>query len=78
MALLDDPLNLCKALRSKDASKWGAAMQEEYDLLMANGMWELTNLRIDRKSVGCKWMFHTKNDASSQIIRYKTRLVAKG
>ena len=37
VALLDDHLNLCEALRSEDASKWEAAMQEEYDLLMANG-----------------------------------------
>jgi hypothetical protein len=38
---LDDPLNLCDAMHSKDASKWEAAMQEEYGPLMANGTWEL-------------------------------------
>ena len=37
-------LSLCEALQSKDASKWEAAMQEEYDYLMANGMWELAPL----------------------------------
>ena len=78
VALLDDPLNLCEALRSEDASKWEAAMQEEYDSLMANSTWELTNLPKDRKSVGCKWVFRTKNDALGEIVRYKARLVAKG
>jgi hypothetical protein len=78
VACLDDPLNLCDAMRSEDASKWEAAMQEEYGSLMANGTWELVPLLKDRKSVGCKWVFRTKRDASSHIVRHKARLVAKG
>jgi hypothetical protein len=78
VACLDDPLNLCDAMRSEDASKWEAAMQEEYGSLMANGTWELVLLPKDRKSVGCKWVFRTKRDASSHIVRHKARLVAKG
>ncbi len=57
VACLDDPLNLCDAMRSEDASKWEAAMQEEYGSLMANGTWELVPLPKDRKSVGCKRVF---------------------
>ena len=53
VAIWDNSLNLCKALRSEDANKWEAAMQE-YDSLMANSTWKLTNLPKDRKSVGCK------------------------
>ncbi len=78
VACLDDPLNLCDAMRLEDASKWEAAMQEEYGSLMANGTWELVPLPKDRKSVGCKWVFHTKRDASGHIVRHKARLVAKG
>ena len=37
---LEDPFNVCKAMRSEDVSKWKVAMQEEYDSLIANGMWE--------------------------------------
>jgi hypothetical protein len=77
MALMDDPLNLCEAMRSEDASKWETAMQEEYDSLMANGTWELSTLPKGRKSVVYKWVFRTKHDASGNIIRYKTRLVTK-
>jgi hypothetical protein len=65
-------------MRLEDASKWEAAMQEEYGSLMANGTWELVPLPKDRKSVGCKWVFHTKRDASGHIVRHKARLVAKG
>jgi len=38
VTLLDDHLNLYKALRSEDTSKWEAAMQEEYNSLITNGM----------------------------------------
>jgi hypothetical protein len=62
----------------EDASKWEAAMQEEYGSFMANGTWELIPLPKVRKSVGCKWVFHTKRDASGHIVRHKARLVAKG
>lgn len=41
---LEDPFSLCEALQSKYASKWEAAMQEEYNFLMANGTWELVFL----------------------------------
>jgi len=78
VACLDDPLNLCDAMHLEDASKWEAAMQEEYGSLMANGTWELVPLPKDRKSVGCKWVFRTKRDASGHIVRHKARLVAKG
>lgn len=78
VAALEDPLNMCEAMRSEDASKWELAMQEEYDSLMANGTWELAPLPKDRKSVGCKWVFRTKKDASGQVVRHKARLVAKG
>ena len=36
VAFWEDPLNLCDALRSEDESKWEAAMQEEYNLLLTN------------------------------------------
>jgi hypothetical protein len=78
VASLEDPLNMCEAMRSQDASKWESAMQEEYDSLMANGTWELAPLPKGRKSVGCKWVFRTKKDASGEVVRHKARLVAKG
>ncbi len=53
-------------------------MQEEYASLMANGTWELVPLPKDRKSVGRKWVFRTKRDASGHIVRHKARLVAMG
>ena len=75
-----DHLNLCEAFRSKDLNKWGAGIEEEYNspLYMGNGIWKLTNFPKDCKNVGCKWMFHTKNDALGEIIRDMAKLVVKG
>ena len=53
-------------------------MQEEYNAFTANGTWKLTKIPKDCKSVGCKWMFHTKKDVLNNIVRYKTQLIAKG
>ena len=50
-------------------SKWEVAMQEEYDSFMANSTWELANLPKDRKNVGCKCVFCTKNDALGENVR---------
>lgn len=46
-------------------------MQEEYNSLMPNGTWELTNLLKDRKSVGCEWVFRTNLQISGEIVRCK-------
>lgn len=70
MALLDDHLNLCEALIFEDASKREVVMQEEHDFLMANAMWEPTNLLEDHKNIRCKWMCRTKKDALYKIVRF--------
>ena len=45
---------MSEVVQGVDVSKWEAAMQEEYESLMAKGTWELATLPKDRKSVGCK------------------------
>lgn len=77
MASLEDPLNMCETIESKDASKWKLAMQKEYDSFMANRMWELAALPKDRKSIRCKWVLRTRKNASKHIMHHKARLVAK-
>ena len=56
----------------------GPQFKEEYDSLIANGTWKLTNLSKFRKNVKCKWLFRTKKDALDEIIRHKTQWIAKG
>lgn len=45
---------------------------------MTKSTWELTNISKNRKNVGFKWVFCTKNDGLGEIIRYKTQMIAKG
>jgi hypothetical protein len=78
VALVHDPTILGEALKCDDASKWEAAMEDEYHSLLANGTWELTTLPKSCKAVGCKWVFKTKRDAAGEIGRYKRRLVGRG
>lgn len=47
-----NPLNLHEAMKFKDASKEGVAMQEEYNSLMTNRMCELAILPNDHRSAG--------------------------
>ena len=73
-----EPVTLTEALSSKDSTKWKAACQEEYDSLIDNEVWELSELPKDKKPVGCKWVFKIKYGSDGKIDRYKSRLVAKG
>jgi hypothetical protein len=60
------------------SQKWRQAMQDEYDALLANQTWELSELPKGRKAIGCKWTFKLKQNGDGSIARYKARLIAKG
>eukprot|EP00253_Pinus_taeda_P023259 PITA_23259 len=66
-----EPLNYEQA---KNHKEWMEAMKEEYDYVMKNETWELTNKVL----IGSKWLYKTKFDADGRIDKYKARLVAKG
>jgi len=51
-------------------------MQREYDALIQNQTWDLTDLPSDKKPLNCKWVFKRKGNGTNQI--YKARLVVKG
>src|SRR5262249_31007831 len=58
--------------------RWKEAMVEEMKALAKNETWELVTPLLDKKLVGCKWVFTVKHRADGFIDRYKARLVAKG
>ena len=57
---------------------WVNAMNNEMDALNRNNTWELTELPVGRKAIGCKWIYKIKYRSNGEIERYKARLVAKG
>ena len=69
------PRDIQEALQNP---KWVAAVKEEVQALEKSGTQEVSTLPEGKKTVGCKWIFSVKYNASGSVNRYKARLVAKG
>lgn len=54
------------------------AINNEIELIMSNHTWELVNLTLGAKPIGCKWIFKRRLTPDGSINKYKVRLVAKG
>ncbi|GKF82232.1 putative reverse transcriptase, RNA-dependent DNA polymerase, LTR copia-type gag-polypeptide, partial [Tanacetum coccineum] len=57
---------------------WINAMNEEMKALYKNKTWDFTDLPLNRKPIGCKWVYRIKYKSNGEVDRYKARLVAKG
>ena len=75
---ITEPTNLVEALASDCAKQWETAANSEYQSLLENETWELTELPSGRKSIGCKWVFKVKRGSDGRVSRFKARVVAKG
>lgn len=75
---VSDPKSYSEAMHSADKNDWLKAMHEELQSIEDNDTWTLTDLPPDRKSIGSKWVFKTKQDESGKLIRKKARVVAQG
>lgn len=53
-------------------------MIHELKALEENKTWEIMDLPLRKKVVGCKWVYKIKYKAYGSMNRYKARLVAKG
>lgn len=53
-------------------------MTDEYLSLLRNNTWSLLELPANRKVFGCKWVYKVKENPNGSILKYKSRLVAKG
>uniref|UniRef100_A0A2A4JA71 Integrase catalytic domain-containing protein n=1 Tax=Heliothis virescens TaxID=7102 RepID=A0A2A4JA71_HELVI len=73
-----DPDSVKEALSSDNAENWKNAMDEEFQSLIRNNTWILTDLPPGKKALPCKWIFKTKTDETGAVNRHKARLVIKG
>lgn len=75
VAKISEPVHYHQAIQDPN---WCASMQTEINALEANNTWVITSLPLDKKAVGCKWVYRIKYNPDGSIERYKVRLVAKG
>ncbi|MCO5577255.1 hypothetical protein L7F22_031082 [Adiantum nelumboides] len=60
-----------------DSVKWEQAMQLEYNSIIANETWELTELPQGKQALPCKWVYKKKYMIEDLESKYKARLVVK-
>lgn len=78
LQVTSDPETLKEAMNSPEAANWKLAMEVEYQSLVNNNTWTVTDLPEGREAIKTKWVFRTKRDVTGNVIQYKARLVAKG
>ena len=53
-------------------------MQNEYDVLINNGTWNLVDPPVGNRPIGCNWVYKNKYKSNGSLDKHKVRLVAKG
>ena len=76
--LENEPQNFNEAMSSPEAPMWKEDVNSEIESIMQNHTWELVDLPLGSKPLGCKWIFKRKRKTDGSIDNYKARLVVKG
>lgn len=76
--LATDPMTIEKAFDQPDRQSWLKAIEEEKKSFIENETWELSAPPEDSRILNTMWIFRTKKNASSEIVRHKARLVVRG
>lgn len=53
-------------------------MNKEMKSLEKNETWELVDLPLGKKPIGCQWIYNVKYKVDGTIERFKARLTTKG
>lgn len=76
--IIHNPLTVAEALNRNDGRQWMESMNAEFKSIMKNDTWELVDLPENRHAIKSKWVFNVKYDKEGNVLRFKSRLVAKG
>lgn len=70
-----EPCNIEEALNHH---AWKLAMDEEYQSIIKNDVWDIVPRPKGKSVVSSKWLFKIKHNADGSIEKYKARFVARG
>ncbi|KAH9111146.1 hypothetical protein LEN26_013118 [Aphanomyces euteiches] len=74
---INAPTTMAEFRSSPEREQWQQAMDDEYNSLTQNRVWELTELPKGRKALKCKWIWKVKYLANGAVERFKARLCVK-
>ncbi|TYJ98755.1 gag/pol protein [Cucumis melo var. makuwa] len=66
---VEDPLSYKQAMNDVDKDQWVKAMDLEIESMYFNSVWDLVDLPIGVKPIGCKWIYKRKRDPAGKSIR---------
>ncbi|KAH9111206.1 hypothetical protein AeMF1_014215 [Aphanomyces euteiches] len=75
---IPEPSTMREMLSSQEVNKWKQAMDEEYQALIDNRVWRLSELPTGRKALKSKWIWKVKYLPNGEVERFKARLCIKG
>ena len=80
MALLSDIIDVEPSSFEEAVEKqvWKDAMQEEYQSIMKNDVWDVVPRPEGKSIVTSKWIYKIKHATDGSIEKYKARLMAHG
>jgi hypothetical protein len=70
-----EPTTFAKAA---DQQVWREVMQEEYDSIKCNDVWEVVPRPEGKSVVTSRWLYKIKYVADGNIEKHKARFVARG
>lgn len=73
-----DPRTHQEALRGLYGPQWQEAMDDEIQRLELRNPWEYVDLPKGAHTIGSRWVYKTKLDATNAIASHRARLVAQG
>ncbi|GKF18292.1 zinc finger, CCHC-type containing protein, partial [Tanacetum coccineum] len=74
----DAPKTYKEAITSRNFAFWNKTIDDEMDFLISNNTWELSDLPLGSKAIGCRWVFWIKYDTNGPIQTLKARLLIQG
>ncbi|KAG5875725.1 hypothetical protein JTB14_007660 [Gonioctena quinquepunctata] len=73
----EEPKTYQEAVTGPDRMDWIDAMNDELESIKNNGTWELVDLPVNRKAIGCKWVFKLKRNSEGEIYSESESIISE-